>query len=179
MPHDVHFIKAPVLGYFGVIDERLDYALLKAVAQENPTWNIVMVGPLAKVDVADLPCSVNMFWLGQREYAALPAYARHFGLCVMPFALNEATEFINPTKALEYMAAGRPIISTAVPDVVSNFGHVVRVAQDHGQFVELCQNSLSRPDGEIIECGLKMAEQNSWESIVGKLEEHVKAAIKS
>jgi beta-glucosidase/6-phospho-beta-glucosidase/beta-galactosidase len=120
IPHDVNFVHKPILGYFGVVDERMDYELITKLADANPDWSIVVVGPLAKVDPNALPCRVNIYWVGRREYAQLPAYTKAFNVCLMPFALNEATEYINPTKALEYMATGTPIVSTAVPDVVSN-----------------------------------------------------------
>src|SRR5437867_986924 len=94
----------------------------------------------------------------------------------MPFALNEATEFINPTKALEYMATGRPIVSSAVPDVVSNFGSVVRIGKSHAEFIELCQKSIQKPDAEAIARGLKMADENQWDTIVAKLEGHIQDA---
>jgi glycosyltransferase involved in cell wall biosynthesis len=95
----------------------------------------------------------------------------------MPFALNESTEYINPTKALEYMATGRPIVSTAVPDVVRNFGGVAQIAHSHAAFVSLCRQAATKPDRAAIARGLKLARENSWESIVARLEEHVAAAL--
>lgn len=95
----------------------------------------------------------------------------------MPFALNEATEYINPTKALEYMATGREIISTAVADVVANFGSVVKIARTKEEFILLCENALDQPDAETIGRGLKMAQRNSWESIVAQLEADVAEAL--
>ncbi|MDB6028088.1 MAG: glycosyltransferase [Verrucomicrobiales bacterium] len=177
VPHDVNFIHRPMLGYFGVVDERLDYELINKLALSNPDWSIVIVGPLAKVDPNSLPCTVNLYWLGRREYATLPAYTKAFDVCLMPFALNEATEYINPTKALEYMATGTPIVSTAVPDVVSNFGDVVKIAKNADEFMQFCQDALKSPDQGAIERGLKMAGENSWESIVANLERHVGDAL--
>jgi len=95
----------------------------------------------------------------------------------MPFALNESTEFINPTKALEYMAAGRPIVSTAVPDVVRNFGSVAKIARTPQEFISLCEEALAKSDPPTIERGLRMARDNSWESIVACLETHVQDAL--
>src|SRR5262249_20609901 len=95
----------------------------------------------------------------------------------MPFALNEATEFINPTKALEYMATARPIIGTEVPDVVLNFGSVVKIARTREEFLLLCDNALDRPDTESIGRGLKMAQQNSWDCVVAQLENHLTEAL--
>jgi glycosyltransferase involved in cell wall biosynthesis len=130
-----------------------------------------------KVDSQSLPRRSNLHWLGQRAYEELPAYCRGFDLCLMPFALNEATEYINPTKALEYMAAGRQIISTAVSDVVRNFGSVVKVAKDHDEFIAACRAASNRPDGDAIERGLQMVAKNSWDYIVSRLEHHVEEAL--
>lgn len=179
VPADLAGLRQPVLGYFGVIDERLDYQLLAHIATARPDWSIAMVGPVAKVDPSQLPSGANLHWLGQRPYAELPAICKGFDLCLMPFALNEATEYINPTKALEYMATGRQIISTGVADVVHNFGTVVKIARSREQFVDLCEKALDRPDTESIARGLKMARQNSWDSIVERLEGHMTEALQA
>jgi glycosyltransferase involved in cell wall biosynthesis len=104
-------IPKPVLGYFGVVDERMDYELVAKLADANPNWSVAIVGPVLKVDADSLPQRPNLHWLGKQEYADLPAFCKGFDVCLMPFALNESTEFINPTKALEYMASGRQIVS--------------------------------------------------------------------
>src|SRR5690606_9810992 len=111
---DLENIPTPRLGYIGVVDERIDYALLAALADANADWQIVMVGPTSKVDPEALPQRKNLHWLGGKKYEELPNYLKGFAVCLMPFALNAATEYINPTKALEYLAAGRPVVSTAV-----------------------------------------------------------------
>lgn len=177
IPEDVKGLKKPILGYFGVVDERLDYDLLAKLADANPDWSIVMVGPTAKVNPDELPKRANLHWLGRREYAQLPNYTKAFDVCLMPFALNEATEFINPTKALEYMATGRPIVSTAVPDVVSNFSEAVNIAISQDCFIEMCQRALQAPDDETIQRGLKMADNNQWDAIVAKMEGHIQDAL--
>jgi glycosyltransferase involved in cell wall biosynthesis len=156
-----------------VVDERIDYELLEKLADANPEWSIAMIGPVVKVDPASLPRRSNLHWLGRREYRELPEYAKGFDVCLMPFALNEATEYINPTKALEYMATGRPIVSSAVPDVVSNFSQAVSIAQTHDEFIHYCRRSLSEADPVPIERGLQMAQENQWETIVGRLENHI------
>lgn len=177
VPHDVAALEGPTLGYFGVVDERMDYELVAKLAAANPRWNIVMVGPVTKVEPEALPQAPNIHWLGGRSYEELPAYTKAFDVCLMPFALNEATEYINPTKALEYMATGTPIVSTPVPDVVSNFGKVVKLANSHDEFIELCHRVLMQPDQVAIERGLKMADNNTWDAIVVKLEKHIEEAI--
>jgi glycosyltransferase involved in cell wall biosynthesis len=175
IPDDIAPLRKPVLGYFGVIDERMDYDLLVKLAEANPDWSIAMVGPHVKVD--KLPQCPNLHWLGQKNYAELPAYCKAFDVCMMPFALNEATEFINPTKALEYMATGKPIVSSAVADVVTNFGSVVNIAGTHEQFISLCRKAIEKPDAERIEAGITKASENSWDSIVAQLEQHVANAL--
>jgi len=175
IPEDIASLRKPILGYFGVIDERMDYELLVKMADANPDWSIAMVGPHVKVD--KLPQRPNLHWLGQKNYTELPAYCKAFDVCLMPFALNEATEFINPTKALEYMATGRPIVSSAVADVVTNFGSVVSIARTHEEFIALCQRVIEKQDSERIAAGLKQAAENSWDSIVAQLENHVANAL--
>jgi len=166
-----------VLGFFGVVDERMDYELIAKLADANHDWSVVIIGPMTKVDPNTLPQSANLHWLGGRDYKDLPAYCKGFDVCLMPFAMNEHTEFINPTKSLEYMATGRVVVSRAVPDVVSNFGDVVKVACSHDEFIRLCREAASAPDQKAIERGLKMASENSWESIVNKLDGHIRDVL--
>lgn len=169
VPEDASALPGPVMGYFGVIDERLDYQLLGRLAASQPHATLLMIGPVVKVDPRDLPQSENIRWLGQRDYTQLPAYVKAFDVCLMPFALNEATEYINPTKTLEYMAAGKPIVSTAVRDVVRNFVPVVRVASDADDFAAQVAEALSVADDDRVEQGLQMASRSSWDSIVWQM----------
>lgn len=177
LPKEVAKLTGPVLGYFGVIDERLDYELIAQLADHDPNWNVVMVGPCAKVHPETLPKRANLHWLGARDYAVLPAYVKSFDVCLMPFALNEATEFINPTKALEYMASGRPIVSTEIEDVALQYDHVVGLASSRETFVAQCAEAVQRPDEKRIRRGVKLARQNSWDSIVAQLERHVEDVL--
>ena len=177
VPADIAQLKKPVLGYFGVVDERMDYELVTKLADANPDWSVVIIGPAIKVDPAQFPQRANLHWLGGREYKDLPACCKGFDVCLMPFAMNEHTEFINPTKSLEYMATGRTVVSSAVPDVISNFGSIVKVAHSHDEFIELCRQETAQSDQKAIERGLKMASENSWESIVNKLEGHIRDVL--
>jgi len=177
IPEDIRHLEGPILGYFGVVDERLDYDLIAQLAAARPDWHIVMVGPTAKVDPADFPRAENIHWMGGRDYSQLPSYTKAFDLALMPFALNEATEYINPTKALEYMATATPIVSTPVPDVVSNFASVVKISSSSEEFVELCQQQVAQFDQVAVERGLKMASENTWDAIVAKLEKHIDEAL--
>jgi glycosyltransferase involved in cell wall biosynthesis len=171
---DIAALPGPVLGYFGVIDERIDYALLAALADAHPEWSIAMVGPLAKIDASTLPRRPNLHWLGGRPYERLPAITKGFAVCLMPFALNAATEYINPTKALEYMAAGRPVVSTALNEVRSNFSSVARIAGGPSEFIELCQKEIRSPSRQRILRGLHLAADNTWESIAEKMDGHIR-----
>jgi len=169
----------PILGYFGVVDERLDYELIAWLADAFAHGSLVFVGPHAKVDPRELPRAANIHWLGQRPYDALPEYVKGFDVCLMPFALNEATEFINPTKTLEYMAAGKPIVSTAVSDVVRNFVPVVRVAGSIGEFIDETAVAAAMPDLERVEAGLARAASASWESIIGAMDALIATAVRA
>jgi glycosyltransferase involved in cell wall biosynthesis len=177
VPADIAELPKPVFGYFGVIDERIDYELIARLAAHNPAASVVMLGPVVKVDPATLPRDHNIHWLGKRDYEMLPAYVKGFDVCLMPFALNEATEFINPTKTLEYMAARKPIVSTAVADVVRNFTPVVRVAKSQSDFVTLAGRVSKNPDLVLLAEGLKKAQGASWESIVTSMRTLISAAI--
>jgi glycosyltransferase involved in cell wall biosynthesis len=168
---------APVLGYFGVIDERIDYELLARLADAHADWHVVMVGPTAKVNPGDFPQRPNLHWLGGRPYAALPALTKGFSVCLMPFALNAATEYINPTKALEYMAAGKPVVSTALDEVRLNFGDVAQIANSHAEFIAYCEREVARPSAARIAAGRELAARNTWEAIAAKMESHVLAVL--
>jgi glycosyltransferase involved in cell wall biosynthesis len=125
-------IPRPRLGYFGVIDERMDLGLLAGIADARPAWQLVLVGPLAKIDPGNLPQRPNIHYLGARRYEDLPEYLAGWDVALLPFARNEATRFISPTKTPEYLAAGRPVVSTSIRDVVRPYGErgLVRIADD-------------------------------------------------
>jgi glycosyltransferase involved in cell wall biosynthesis len=178
LPADVRDLPHPIYGYIGVVDERIDYDLLAALA-DSGNGSVVMVGPSTKVDPATFPRRANLHWLGGRDYSELPAYAKSFQVCLMPFALNKATEFINPTKALEYMGTGKPIISTWVEDVVMQFSDVVAIAESHADFIAKAAHYFVCPDQARIERGLELVRRNSWESIVRELEKHVAEMLAS
>jgi glycosyltransferase involved in cell wall biosynthesis len=179
VPPALASLPRPVIGYFGVVDERLDYELLAKLADAEPNWSVVMVGPVLKVDEPSLPKRSNLHWLGQQAYADLPAFCKGFDVCIMPFALNDSTEFINPTKTLEYMAAGRMVVSTAIGDVARNFGSVVEVGRTADEFIELCRRAVMQPNRITVQRGLTLARQNSWDSIVERLEAHISDAFAS
>lgn len=177
IPAAVAATPSPRFGYFGVIDERLDYALIDALAERFPQASIVMAGPLAKVDRSELPDRPNIHWLGQQKYEDLPAIVKGFDVCLMPFALNEATQYINPTKTLEYMAAGKPIVSTAVPDVVRNFTPIVDVAYSTTGFLDAVERAWKQTDADLIQRGLERAAGASWDATVESMRRDVQQAV--
>ena len=148
----------PRLGYCGVIDERVDIELVAGMAQARPDWQFVMVGPIVKIDPATLPNHPNIHWLGQQGYDDLPALISGWDVCLLPFALNEATRYISPTKTLEYMACGRPSVSTPIKDVVEPYGQVVSIAGDVDGFVAACDAILARSPHEQLNHAQALAE---------------------
>ncbi|RYZ63661.1 MAG: glycosyltransferase family 1 protein, partial [Proteobacteria bacterium] len=114
----------PRLGFYGVIDERLDLSLIDAIATAHRDWQIVLVGPVVKIDPASLPQGPNLHYYGQQSYERLPDFLAGWDVCLLPFALNDATRFISPTKTLEYMAAGKPVVSTPIRDVAEPYSHL-------------------------------------------------------
>jgi glycosyltransferase involved in cell wall biosynthesis len=138
-------VAPPRLGFFGVIDERLDLDLVARLADAEPAWQVVMVGPVVKIEPAALPQRANLHWLGQQPYAILPQLVAGWDVCLMPFALNESTEFISPTKTLEYMAAGKPVVSTPIHDVKAMFGDIVAIAATAEAFIAACRAAIAEP----------------------------------
>jgi UDP-galactopyranose mutase len=153
------------VGFFGVIDERFDAGLVDEVARLRPDWNLVMIGPVVKIDPASLPQRSNIHWLGQKSYHDLPAYLSGWDLGLMPFALNEATRFISPTKTPEFLAAGLPVISTAVPDVVRTYGaaRLVEIAMDAADVVALAEMLMARPRTDWLARVDALLETTSWD----------------
>ena len=175
-------IARPRLGFFGVIDERLDLDLVARVADADPAWQVVMVGPVAKIDPQALPRRANLHWLGQQPYALLPQLVAGWDVCLMPFAINESTEFISPTKTLEYMAAGKPIVSTPIHDVRAMFGELVAIAADAGAFVAGCRDALAESDAEraLREERMRVCVgEHSWDAATRKIRDALAAALTS
>lgn len=133
-PEDVAITKSPRVGYYGVIDERIDLQLLDETASKMPDISFIMIGPVVKINPSDLPIRDNIHFLGQKAYNLLPPYLASFDIAMMPFALNESTRYISPTKTLEYMAAEKPIISTKVADVVADYSHCIRFIENADDF---------------------------------------------
>ena len=152
-PADQADIPRPRLGFYGVIDERFDIELLGEVADLRPDWQFVMVGPVVKISPDDLPQRANIHYLGSKTYAELPAYLSGWDVALMPFAMNDATAFISPTKTPEYLAGGRPVVSTPVRDVVRHYAKLqgVRIAADAESFAAACDDMLAMVRGSDSE----------------------------
>src|SRR5688572_9109486 len=144
-PVDQKNIPHPRLGFFGVIDERFDIELLDNAAAARPDWHFVMIGPVVKIDPASLPRRANIHYLGSKSYEELPAYLSGWDIALLLFARNDATRFISPTKTPEYLAAGRPVISTSITDVVRPYGEqgLVQIADTADELIEAAERILS------------------------------------
>jgi len=150
VPADQQAIPAPRLGFCGVVDERMNLELVAALADAHPEWSIVIVGPVVKISESDLPRRPNIHYLGGKSYGELPGYMAGWDVALMPFAINEATRFISPTKTPEYLAAGLPVVSTPITDVVRHYGAIagVTIADTPEAFVAACEQALALRAGD-------------------------------
>jgi glycosyltransferase involved in cell wall biosynthesis len=173
-PADQAAIPFPRIGFFGVIDERMDLGLVAATAVALPQVQFVMLGPVSKIDAGLLPLAPNLHWLGPKPYQALPEYLANWQAGWMPFALNEATRFISPTKTPEFLAAGLPVTSTAVRDVVDPYGKngVVRIA-DQTTMVAALTESLGARDPGWQERVDRMLSETSWTRTWATMHRHI------
>lgn len=170
LPHDIISIKSPIVGYFGVIDERIDLSLINRVATLRPDVSFVMIGPLAKIGENDLPRQKNIHYLGMKDYKELPGYLKAFSIAMMPFALNDATKYISPTKTLEYMAAGKPIISTAIYDVVRDYSFSVAIVNSVQEFTKAIDAALGKENNVMNTTDYDYILMNtSWDATVEKM----------
>ena len=160
----------PVAGYVGVIDERLDLELVGELARSMPDWDIELVGPVFKIDPADLPRAPNLRYPGMQPYERLPEVLGGFDVALMPFALNEATRSISPTKTLEYLAAGLPVVSTRVPDVVFSFEGVVDLRDDAGGFAAACRTVLGHSRDDRDRQLAPLLRERRWDTIAARME---------
>ena len=167
----------PVAGYVGVIDERLDLALVAELAAALPEWDIRMVGPVVKIDPATLPRAANLAYPGPADYADLPAVMAGFDVALMPFALNEATRSISPTKTLEYLAAGLPVVSTRVPDVVSDFGGLVDLQDGGAAFAQACRRVARHCPVDRAAKAAHVLHWNHWDTIAQRMEQLIARAL--
>jgi UDP-galactopyranose mutase len=173
-PADQEDLPKPRLGFYGVFDERFDTELLGKVAEMRPDWSFVMVGPVVKIALEDLPQRPNICYLGPKTYEQLPAYLSGWDVALMPFAMNESTQFISPTKTPEYLAGGKPVVSTPIRDVVRHYGQLegVKIASTPEEFVAACDEALElsrNPEsGWLAEADL-MLSASSWDTTQARM----------
>jgi UDP-galactopyranose mutase len=173
-PGDQEDLPRPRLGFYGVIDERFDTALLDQVARIRPDWSFVMVGPVVKISEEDLPRRPNIHYLGSKTYEQLPGYLSGWDVALMPFAMNESTQFISPTKTPEYLAGGKPVVSTPIKDVVRHYGQLegVKIASTQEEFVAACEAALElshNPEsGWLAEADLLLS-ATSWDTTQARM----------
>ncbi|MEP7064685.1 MAG: glycosyltransferase family 1 protein [Gemmatimonadota bacterium] len=147
-PADQAHIPHLRLGFAGVIDERMDIELLDQLASARPEWHFVLVGPVVKISPDQLPQRPNLHYLGSKPYAELPSYMSGWDIALLPFALNESTRFISPTKTPEYLAAGLPVVSTPIRDVVAPYGvaELAYIGHTAQEFIDAIESELDRSD---------------------------------
>ncbi len=164
-PDDQAAIAHPRAGFYGVLDERFDVALMAELARLRPGIEFVLIGPVVKIDPASLPHSPNLHYLGAKSYAELPAYLAGWDVAMLPFALNESTRFISPTKTPEYLAAGKPVVSTPIHDVVRGYGDegLVAIASTPEEFAAALDKALTPPDAAWREAVEAKLATNSWD----------------
>src|SRR4051794_10827464 len=173
-PGDQEDLPRPRLGFYGVIDERFDTALLDEAARMRPDWSFVMVGPVVKISEDELPKRHNIHYLGAKTYDQLPSYLSGWDVALMPFAMNESTQFISPTKTPEYLAGGKPVVSTPIRDVVRHYGQLegVKIASTAEEFVSACEAALElshNPEsGWLAEADL-MLSAASWDTTQARM----------
>ncbi|HYG80876.1 MAG TPA: glycosyltransferase family 1 protein [Pyrinomonadaceae bacterium] len=178
-PEDQKDIPHPRLGFFGVIDERMDIELLDAVAEARPDWQLVMIGPVVKIDPADLPRRANIHYLGGKSYAELPAYLSGWDVALLPFARNDSTRFISPTKTPEYLAAGRAVVSTSIRDVVRPYGELglVHIADTPEEFVAAVERAMGEDPAARMREVDSFLGQTSWDMTWGRMNELVEDVV--
>lgn len=180
-PDDQVMLRRPRFGFYGVIDERMDLDLLARLADSHPEWSIVILGPVVKIDPVELPVRANLHYLGGKDYDQLPVYLGGWDVALMPFAINESTRFISPTKTPEYLAGGRPVVSTAITDVIRHYSDLdaVFIAEDADSFITGCEQALqlARGDDEWLkDVDAKLANL-SWDTTYARMAGLVREAI--
>lgn len=172
-PEDQAPIQGPRLGFFGVIDERMDLKLLESVARARPGWQLILLGPVCKVDPDELPRAPNLHYLGSKSYADLPRYIAGWDVALLPFAKNEATRFISPTKTPEYLAAGKPVVSTSIRDVVRPYSvlGLARIADTPNDFIVACEAALNESNEKLLRRADPFLAKMSWDLTWNRMEQ--------
>jgi UDP-galactopyranose mutase len=180
-PADQAPLPWPRLGFYGVVDERMDLGLLAALADARPEWSLVILGPVVKINPDDLPKRKNLHYLGGKDYEELPKYLAGWDVALMPFAINESTRFISPTKTPEYLAGGRPVVSTPIVDVARHYGDLeaVKIAASADDFVAACDQALalSRLKGEWLKSVDATLAALSWDETFARMNLEISRAV--
>ena len=178
-PADQQNIPHPRLGFYGVIDERFDIDLIQKAADAKPGWHFIFIGPLAKISKEDLPHRNNIHYLGIRSYNELPAYISGWDIALVPFALNESTKYISPTKTPEYLAAGKPVISTAIEDVVHPYGdlQLVHIIHSADEFIETATQVLNTSKERCLKKTDAFLAATSWNNTWQNMHELMQSAM--
>jgi glycosyltransferase involved in cell wall biosynthesis len=166
-PEDQAGINGIKMGFYGVIDERFDQELIREISAKRPDWQIVLIGPVVKIDPEMLPRADNIHYLGSKSYHELPSYLSGWDLALIPFLLNESTRFISPTKTPEYLAAGKPVVSTAIRDVVFPYGEtgLVSIGDDAETFISAIEYELKKnTDRQWLHAVDAFLSDKSWEN---------------
>lgn len=164
IPADLEAIKQPVLGYFGAVDERIDWSLMSKLCQAHPEWSIVFLGPLIKMSACPIQ-EPNFHYLGAKPYDVLPDYLRGFKVALIPWLVNHLTRYMSPTKTPEYLAAGRPVVSVAIPDVVADYHEDVFIANSAEEFILHCEKALEQGVGPAQ----KPLQSRTWTEIAQEM----------
>ena len=175
-PADQQTIPHPRFGFFGVIDERLDIDLIAQVANAKPDWQFIIIGPVVKIDPATLPRLQNIHYLGGKDYKELPQYLSGWDVALIPFAMNESTKFISPTKTPEYLAAGIPVISAPIRDVVSPYGEnkLVHIAANAAEFIKCGETIVKKkPTKSWLQKVDAFLAGNSWDKTWSQMAKHI------
>lgn len=177
-PEDQKQIGHPRLGFCGVIDERMNLEMLGKMADLRPDWQFVMIGPVVKISGEDLPKRENIHYLGGKDYKVLPNYIAGWDAAIMPFAINESTRFISPTKTPEYLAAGKPVVSTPICDVVRPYGELglVHIAGTAEEFVSACEQAMREHTEDRIRAADEFLSKMSWEKTWAQMSELINEA---
>jgi len=178
-PGDQKSIAHPRFGFCGVIDERMDIEMLGQMADLRPDWQFIMIGPIVKIRDEDLPRRANIHYLGGKDYRDLPAYIAGWDVAIMPFAINESTKFISPTKTPEYLAAGKPVVSTPIRDVVRPYSDLglVHIASTAEEFVAACEKAMREDSPERLQKADEFLSQNSWDKTWSQMGSLIDEAI--
>jgi glycosyltransferase involved in cell wall biosynthesis len=176
-PADQGSIPHPRIGFFGVLDERFDRELIAGVAALRPHYQFVLIGPVVKIDPGSLPRAANIHYLGQKGYAELPQYLAGWDVAMLPFARNEATRYISPTKTPEYLAGGRPVVSTSITDVVHPYGDLglARIADTPEAFAEAIDRALAEDPVARLNAADTLLATMSWDTTWQGMSDHIDA----